>query len=54
MCLFESVLNKHWLSAGGWPTLQYLEILQIGIFCVGVELDSRHGHIVEDTVEDLA
>ena len=35
-------------------TLQYLEILQIGIFCVGVEFDSRHGHIVEDTVEHLA
>ena len=34
-------------------TLQYLEILQVCIFCVGVELDSRHGHIVEDAVENL-
>ena len=34
-------------------TLQYLEILQVCIFCVRIELDARHGYIVEDAVEDL-
>ena len=42
------------VSSMGRRTLQYLKVLQVCIFCVGVELDARHGHIVEDAVEDLA
>jgi hypothetical protein len=33
-------------------TLQYLEILQICILGVGIELDSRHGHIIYAAVSD--
>lgn len=35
-------------------TLQDLEILNVGIFTVGVELDSGHGHVHVDAVEYLA
>lgn len=34
--------------------LEYLEVLQIGVFGVGVEFDPSHRHIIEDTIKDLA
>lgn len=35
-------------------TLQNLEVLYVGIFCVDVEFDSGHGDISENTVVHLA
>lgn len=34
-------------------TLKNLEVLDIGIFAVDVELDTRHGHIQENAVKNL-
>lgn len=34
-------------------TLQDLEVLDVCIFALDVELDTRHGHIEEDAVKDL-
>ena len=31
-----------------------LEVLEVGVFGVGVELDARHGDVEEDAVVDLA
>jgi len=39
---------------GALRTLQYLEVLYVGIFRIHVELDTRHGHVEEDAVENLA
>lgn len=36
------------------PTLQDLEVLNVGIFRVDIELDAGHGHVKEDAVVDLA
>lgn len=38
----------------GELTLKNLEVLDVGIFCVDIELDSRHGDVEEDAVENLA
>lgn len=35
-------------------TLQDLEILNVGIFGVDVELDTRHGHITKNAIVHLA
>lgn len=35
-------------------TLEDLEVLEIRVLCVHIELDSRHGNIEVDAVEDLA
>lgn len=42
------------MYCAGGLALQYFEILQVCILGVRIELDSRHGHIVEDAVENLA
>lgn len=34
--------------------LKNLEVLDVGVFGVNVELDSGHGYVQEDAIEDLA
>lgn len=34
--------------------MQDLEVLDVGVFGVDIELDTRHRYIEEDAVEDLA
>lgn len=41
-------------SSVGGLTLQDLKVLNVGIFCVDVELDARHWEVSENAVENLA
>lgn len=36
------------------PTLEYLEVLEVGVFGIDIELDSGHRDIKKDAVKDLA
>lgn len=35
-------------------TLENLEVLEVGVFCVYVELNARHWNVEVDRIEDLA